>query len=292
MLKSKWLVVGGTGMLGATIVKELESLGKICFSVSQSSNPYQVNLCDGVQIKKLISEICPNYVINCAAITNGKLCKNSPQLANSINCEAVRHLSFGCNAIGSRFVQISTDAFYCLSQAENNETALDLTFPTEYAKSKYGAELACCSNDLIVRTSFIGRKKNKQSLLDFYIDAIVSKRKIQIYDDVVTSSLDVSSCASIVTKLAKSDATGIFNLGTSKCYLKSKIFFKLLDILGENCPHELVNARDVNGYLGNVKQGMNVNKLETFLETKMPSFEDVMENLREKGYLDDLLQRI
>lgn len=291
-LKFKWLVIGGTGMLGSAIQQHLASLEQVCFCASRNSIDYPIDITSLDKLNSLITSLKPDFVINCVAITDLELCETKPRLAKEINGLSVGDISSLSRAVGARFIQVSTDAFYHLSAFENTEKSTNIKLPTQYSKSKYAGELACSAQDLIIRTSFIGRKDNKRSLLDFYVGALLAGDHIPLYDDVITSSLDVNSCASLIVKLSQGGAEGVFNLGTTKPYKKSDLFFRLQAISGLKTTFDLVNASAHEQYKGNILQGMNVEKIECYLNRTMPSLEDVVHNLKDEGYLNDLCQSI
>ena len=288
-LGSKWLIIGGSGMLGEAIVNALKSSGRVCYTAARRSADYKLNLIEKQNIENLIAQIKPDFVINCAGITDLAFCEQSSPFADKVNGEAVGAISKATREVGAKFTHISTDAFYNQKENLNTEDNQRLFIRTAYAKSKYIGEISCGPTDLIVRTSFLGRKKNGQSLLDFYINSILNKQRINVYNDAMTSSLDVPSCAALVVELIERDAIGLFNLGTSHCYAKSDVFLYLLKLSGRTIPFELTGAKNVKEYSSNLLQGMNVTKVEQFLEKKMPKLENVIDNLMKTGRLNELL---
>lgn len=291
-MKSKWLILGGSGMLGQAIKLKLIDYGVEVYEASYNSNFNKLDITDKINVKDILLSLKPNYVVNCAALTDLKECESKPKLASVVNGNSVKYISYYCEKINSKFIQISTDAFYNLPEKENHEKSKNLNFPTVYARSKYIGEKQCLSDDLIIRTTFLGRKKNNRSLLDFFVNSIINQTEISIYSDVMTSSLDLETCASTIIDLANLEINGIVNLGTTKSYSKADLFISLLDFFKIKSPYKLMKCKNINEYRGNINQGMNVNKVENYLKRKMPDISKVVENLAKDGYINELRQRI
>jgi dTDP-4-dehydrorhamnose reductase len=77
-------------------------------------------------VMRVLAEIRPTLVLNCAAITDMKRCEANPAAAWAVNVEGVRHLAEGCHVVGATLVHFSSD--YALDPVN------------EYARTKRASE--------------------------------------------------------------------------------------------------------------------------------------------------------
>tara|TARA_B100001059_G_C17803199_1_gene567507 strand:- start:303 stop:1163 length:861 start_codon:yes stop_codon:yes gene_type:complete len=151
----KILVTGGNGQLGS----ELK-----CLSKNQNQFEWiftdlnELNLLDFSNLKKNISKISPNIIINCAAYTNVDKAESEFELANLVNSNAVDLISDWSFKNKCKLIHISTDyVFDGDSEIPLRENAS--TNPVNvYGTSKLNGENICLKNDpnsIIIRTSWV-----------------------------------------------------------------------------------------------------------------------------------------
>ncbi|WP_354689760.1 sugar nucleotide-binding protein [Lentibacter algarum] len=288
-MSEKWLIFGGTGMLGSALVRELNRFGLTVITAARSNADYLIDMTDYKLIRSCLEEIKPNRVINCAAITNERDCCKNPGFARQLNSLSLEILSTTCARIDAKLIQISTDAFYHRHYIENTEANNDLKFPTIYSSTKYEAEQFCSNKDLIIRTTFIGRNDRKSSLLDFFVRSLVSGTDISVYSDAITSSLDVRTCASLIVSMGQSEAAGIYNLGTAFPYSKAELYYELMRLSNKGKIPKELRCAQAQEYKANPSQGMNCKKITDYLGCELPSLKSVITLLKTSGDLDDLL---
>ena len=82
----------------------------------------------------------PDVIINCAAVTDTKLCEAEPELAYRVNALGARNLSLVARKHNAKIVQISTDDVFD-GKKETPYTEFDDTHPlTVYGRSKRAGE--------------------------------------------------------------------------------------------------------------------------------------------------------
>jgi len=88
------------------------------------------------QVKKVLNEVKPDVVINCAAATNVDGCEANQDLAFKINSLGPRNLAMVAEELGAKIVQVSTDyVFSGVGEAPLKEC--DLVAPVSvYGKTK------------------------------------------------------------------------------------------------------------------------------------------------------------
>lgn len=140
----KILITGSNGQLGNELQK-IVSTGKAEIgSVSEEIKNAEVfamdvdtlDITNLEQVKKVLNEVKPDVVINCAAATNVDGCEAKQDLAFKINSLGPRNLAMVAEELGAKIVQVSTDyVFSGVGEAPLKEC--DLVAPVSvYGKTK------------------------------------------------------------------------------------------------------------------------------------------------------------
>lgn len=140
----KILITGSNGQLGNELQK-IVSTGKAEIgSVSEEIKNAEVfamdvdilDITNLEQVKKVLNEVKPDVVINCAAATNVDGCEANQDLAFKINSLGPRNLAMVAEELGAKIVHVSTDyVFSGVGEAPLKEC--DLVAPVSvYGKTK------------------------------------------------------------------------------------------------------------------------------------------------------------
>lgn len=176
------LIVGANGLIGSTVFRVLsedldwkvfgsirnEQIKRVFPNTSTSRLVAGVNAESDDALIKLMDQVKPNLVINCAGLTKHR--PLSGNLANliSINSLMPHRLANLCNITGARLIHISTDCVFC--GANGNYKESDVTDSTDYyGKSKALGEVIDFKN-VTIRTSTIGHELNSNyGLLEWFL---------------------------------------------------------------------------------------------------------------------------
>ena len=185
----KTLVLGGTGLLGSELKRIDPEL--VCLGSSQC------DIKDFGHVSWQILQHNPDIIILLAAELNNSEIKSLIQT----NIIGASNVSLRCMYEEKRLVYISTDYVYPSEKGNYKESDPVLPF-NNYAWSKLGGECAVrlVPNHLIIRTSF-GASAFP------YEHAYNNKWTSKDYVDVI---------APMILQAAKSDLTGVINIGTEK----------------------------------------------------------------------------
>ena len=133
----KILITGGKGMLGRTLQKELAGNEIVVADLPEW------DITDDTGFMNRLSEVRPDLVIHCAAMTKVDDCETNRELAFKLNEEGTRNVAIACKACGARLIAISTD--YVFSGEPEREPwawgEMDIPRPrTVYGASKFAGE--------------------------------------------------------------------------------------------------------------------------------------------------------
>lgn len=248
----KTLILGVDGMLGHVMAasflleKNLEvyvikrkSNFEYSFLNIDSKNIFLLdNLKENI-LKKIISNIRPDFVINCLGIVKqSKLINNYTQMI-SINSLLPHKLAKICESFNSKLVHFSTDCVFSGNRGFYKE--FDNADSVEnYGRSKFLGEVNY-GNTITLRTSFFGHQiKNKYSLLEWFL---AQRKECQGYVNHIYSGLPTNEIAKIVKKfvLTNVNLSGLYHVSNNpinkynllklfkKIYKKDIKIFKNLD---------------------------------------------------------------
>jgi dTDP-4-dehydrorhamnose reductase len=234
------IVVLGDGLLGTEIVKQTNwdyiSRKKDGFDITQPEkfSSFFIDNFDGVAFAKKY-----DCILNCIAYTNTY--SDSKELNWNINYKGVADLVDFCNKWSIKLIHVSTDYVYTNSRSNVSEIDIPIHGDNWYSYTKLLADayVELKSNDYL-----ICRETHKPYPFPYgkaWIDQIGNFD----YSDVI---------ADVIIKLTKSNAAGIFNIGTD---LKS-----VFD-LAQQTKFEVEPA--LKPYNVPANTSMNTNKLEQWL---------------------------
>ena len=107
-------------------------------------------------MKKKISEISPDIIINCIGIVKSEVKNISKNQVIKINSELPNYLNKVSKKLNFKLVHISTDCVFSGKNKINSE--ISVTKPLDlYGKSKLAGEFKSDTN-LVIRTSIIGHE--------------------------------------------------------------------------------------------------------------------------------------
>ena len=148
------LVTGANGMLGQDLCPMLEDSG---YEVIETDID-NLDITNEIQVRNVISDVNPDYVIHCAAYTNVDKAEEEKDKAELINGKGTENIAKACNANNSCLVYISTD--YVFDGTKNSPYEPDdKTNPLGvYGITKFHGEQAVqkyCPKHYITRTSWL-----------------------------------------------------------------------------------------------------------------------------------------
>ncbi|MDB4110552.1 SDR family oxidoreductase [Amylibacter sp.] len=224
-------ILGGTGMLGASLVPFLRDLGHkvVCFSRKpKDGEAIAVDYSNDNSLERALDACKPSFVINLAALTNVDECEKYPHLAYSANVQIVETISRWIKKNPSCYlIQISTDHIY---DGFGPHTEDKIKIVNYYGFSKYSGELAAALvPSTILRTNFFGKSKCplRKSFSDWAFDSLHKGKQIKVFTDVQFSPLSIKYLAKYINLVISNPISGTFNLGSRDGFSKAKFVFTL-----------------------------------------------------------------
>ena len=221
LTKLKILVIGSTGQLGEAFARILSEQGFNFSALGRND----IDLTNHKQVEKVIKDIKPDIIINCAAYTLVDDAEDNSGLAYKVNQDAVKNLAEICKKLNIFLVHYSTDYVF-KGDKKQPYTEKDPTCPINvYGKSKLEGELAVkntLSDYLIFRVSWvIGR--SKRNILYRILQWAKGEGDLRISSDEISALSFVDSIVMVTLLSLKKSLTGLYHLTSSNYASRYKI---------------------------------------------------------------------
>jgi len=224
----KFLILGSKGQLAAEFQSYFTQR-----NISFNAPPeFEANITDDHQIEELITEFKPHILINCAAYNAVDHAEDNPDLAYSINYEAVKNLTKLCKTHHIFFVHYSSD--YVFDGTKGSPyTEEDAPNPLNiYGKSKLKGEEVIptlLADFLIFRLSWV-IGKGHQNFLYKLSQWAQNNSELKISSDEISVPTFTKDIVDITLKSLNKELTGLYHLTNSDYvsrYILAKTFIKL-----------------------------------------------------------------
>lgn len=202
----KFLVVGGSGMLGSDVVAELHKRGHIVVAPSSA----ELDITNPESVAQIAAGSFGNdirWCINCAAYTAVDLAESESDRAMTLNALGPGYLASVCQMPGVRLIHISTDFVFDGEQSEPY-TEEDKTNPLGvYGRSKLAGEhsvMAANGSSVVVRTSWL-YGPNGKSFPRTMINAYLTGKQLRVVADQTGCPTYTADLARVLVDMAEKE---------------------------------------------------------------------------------------
>jgi len=190
----------------------------------------KLNLVNTDEVKKIFSDIKPEFVINTTALHNVDYCEENPQEATNVNTNVVKALNENSEKFGTKLIHISTDYVFD-GNKKSPYTEDDVPTPVSfYGESKLeGEKILANTNHLVIRPSVVygwtpfelaGTPSSSGKPMNFAIWLLTKLHKnepLKIVTDQFASATLADSLAESILKMAESKTGGLFHVAGLSC---------------------------------------------------------------------------
>ena len=239
----KVLILGGAGMLGHELLKQLQGRHDARVTLRQSLEAYascglfsmrnavsDVDVCAPGRVEQVLADFRPQVVINAVGIVKQRPESHDSMLSIEVNSLLPHRLALDCRAVGARLIHLSTDCVFSGESGGYRES--DRPDPLDlYDRSKLLGEVTAESGAITLRTSMIGLGLyRKTSLVDWFL---AQKGPVKGYRKAIFSGLTTFEIARVIGALIEKypDASGLYHLSADPIN-KFDLLKKLADQLG------------------------------------------------------------
>jgi dTDP-4-dehydrorhamnose reductase len=226
----KVVVTGANGLLGQTLINKLlqEKDQYEVYGLSRGVNRtervdfnyIEIDITEAAILKETIHTICPEIIVNTAAMTNVDACESQKEACDQLNIEVVANLAKLSEELQAHLVHISTDFIFDGAQGYYKET--DTPNPlSHYGLSKLKSEQVLANSNAsftILRTILVyGLVKNmtRNNIVLWVKETLEQQKEITIVDDQYRMPTYVEDLASACKISMDKKAQGIFNISSN-----------------------------------------------------------------------------
>jgi len=234
------LIIGARGMLGQDLTKLFAADGRY---QTVSWDKEEIDITDRAQVRKKLTKLKPDIIINAAAYNAVDLCetdKNAYRLAKKINGTAVGYLARASQKLSAIFVQYSTDYVF---DGRNQKGYTEKAKPkplSKYGLSKYLGEQQAqkyAKKLYLIRTSRLfgpPTATGKKSFFATMLELAKKNSELKVVNEELSCFTYTPDLALATKKLVESKKYfGIYHLTNSQpatWYQAAKELFQLLKI--------------------------------------------------------------
>ena len=215
-MEEKILILGSKGMLGGQLLR-------VFSSSAIGWDREDCDVTDAENFKFKILNLKLKGIINCVAYNDVDGAEEKQDIANLLNAKVPENLAKICKQLNIPLVHFSTNYIFDGGTGEYGEN--DEPSPkSEYAKSKYGGELAIKNNAdkyYIIRTAVLFGPKgesdlSKKSFVELMTELGQKQNRIQAVADEINSLTYAPDLAAAVKKiLADKMPYGVYHITNS-----------------------------------------------------------------------------
>jgi dTDP-4-dehydrorhamnose reductase len=244
------LIVGANGMIGSTMLRVLSEMkdwrvgGTVRSEAFKNNFPECIanNIVAGLDVEhpddlvRVLSEVRPNVVINCAGMTKHKPEAENPLLSVPINTIVPHRLAVLCQLVEARLIHVSTDCVFSGTRGNYSEDdvadALDV-----YGRSKALGEVIY-PNAITLRTSTIGHEyQTKHGLLEWFLS---QEGHCKGYSRAIFSGLPTVAFAEVVRDIVipMPELSGLYHVAADPID-KSELLHLIAKVYGKKIKIEV-----------------------------------------------------
>ena len=211
-MKSRIIVTGANGRLGAALVREWRAAGLEVTGFGR--NELDISKGDAIAARLDAEDFA--VLVNCAAQTNVDRCETEQEEAFELNAAAPTILADVCNRKGARMIHISTDYVFDGAK-EGAYTEEDAALPISiYGASKRAGEsgvlTASEGRGLVVRVSWVFGP-DRPSFVDQIVKNALEKEEVAaIADKIAVPTYTLDAARLLKPFLFENEAGGILHL--------------------------------------------------------------------------------
>jgi len=225
LVKNRILVIGANGLLGQRTVNfysrhknfELLALSIESEPVINSIEYIACDVTDREDIKKIIFDFCPDFILNAAAYTNVDKSESSRETVWKVNVKAVEYIAEAARAIDAHIVHISSDYIFDGRNGPYSENAVPNPLGY-YGRTKLASENALRISGTIhtiLRTNVLYGTtfNNKPDFVKWLVQALNKNEEINVVTDQFNNPTFIDDLVQVVSKVIEFNKTGLYHVG-------------------------------------------------------------------------------
>jgi dTDP-4-dehydrorhamnose reductase len=207
----KAIIIGATGLLGKTLMREWSGDEVV------GLGSRDVDICDADKVREVVEDSRPEWIVLAAAYTDVDGCESNPDLAFAVNRDGAVNVAEAAKRVRAKLLFLSSDYVFDGKKTSPYEIDDARNPQSIYGRSKAEAEIRlletlpeCC----IARTSWIFGMGGK-CFPDTILKLAASRPALDVVDDqrgCPTYTVDLSRA---IIELCRKNASGIVHVNNA-----------------------------------------------------------------------------
>ena len=226
-MKSKLLVLGGSGLVGSAFIDFAKNDYDIIFSYNKNeikipnTESFKINLLnDSDKIETIIKNYNPDVVLHTVAHSNLDLCETDHYITDKLHIDLTQKIANVCVSTNSKLIFLSTDAVF-EGQLNKRYGEDDITNPINYyGKTKLRAEkivLDASLNNTVLRTSVIYGWHKKSRFTNWILDYLKDGKQVDPFSDQFNTPTLIDDLIKVILKIIDNDISGLYHAAGKTC---------------------------------------------------------------------------
>jgi dTDP-4-dehydrorhamnose reductase len=233
-------VIGANGMLGQRVInfysrqENVELLGGSVEAepVYKNSDYVCCDLSKREDVKKLIYDFYPDFIVNTAAYTNVDKSEVERESAWKINVKGVEYMAEACRVIDAHLIHISSDYIFDGTKGPYDETAVPNPLGY-YGRTKLASENALKISGTIytiLRTNVLyGIAESRPDFVRWLVNTVRKGEKVRIVTDQINNPTYIDDMVQAISKVQEFKKQGIYNIGGKEFLSRYDFSLKIAD---------------------------------------------------------------
>lgn len=303
IIKKRILVTGANGMLGQRICmhySQKDNFQLLGIDLDENSlikdNDYiKCDITSREQIKKVIFDFCPDFIINTAAYTNVDSSETERELVWKVNVKGIEYISEAARVIDAHIIQISTDYIFDGKSGPYSENAKPNPLGY-YARTKLASENALKISgtfNTILRTNVLyGNNSNcKTDFVRWLINSLKDGKQVNIVTDQINNPTFTDDLVQGISKVVEYKKAGIYNIAGREFLSRFEFSLRVADYFGLDKNLIIpISTEELNQASRRpLKSGLIILKAETELGYKPHSVSESLEIIKRNLYKEEIM---
>lgn len=238
----KLLVIGGSGLLGSTLINYAFSnyqihatYNKNKISIDGISSTQIELLEDRAKITHLIDSSNSDVTIHTAAHPSVDVCEKNPEIADRLHVDITRDIAVSCKKNNSKLIYISTDAVF---EGQLNKKYVETDEPNPvnyYGKTKLEAErvvLGTHTDNVILRTAVMYGWHEKSRFTNWILGYLKEGKTVDPFVDQYNTPTLVDDLAKAILRIIDLKISGLYHAAGKTCVNRYEFALALADSFG------------------------------------------------------------
>lgn len=225
-------IVGSNGQIGTALNELIDTMELEVLNTDKD----ELDVTDTDEVLTYGEINRPDVIINCAAITDTKVCEENPELAYRVNALGARNLSIVARKVGAKVVQLSTDDVFD-GMKKVPYTEFDDTNPiTVYGRSKRAGEnyvKEFTHKHFVIRSNWV-YGKGESNFVAKLLKKADEKDSIAIAADQFGSPTSAVELAKVILDLIKTNEYGTYHITCSGVCSRYEFAREVLKLAGKD----------------------------------------------------------